>query len=579
MCGFLYARLHKNNDPVFGQIFHEALQLMQYRGPDAFDVHHHDHHYFGHVRLSILDLSHHSNQPLLFSNGILLFTGEIYNYQQLVNDAKSDTLALAHMLSQGIDISQKLNGMYAILFYNLITKTTTILRDFYGEKIVYYYHDQHVFIASSTIKSIRYILRSFYQKDLIINKLALYEYLLCGFVREPHTIYEDIKVLAPGHQLIFSSNELVINNNHLSLLTNATLTPREYIDLALSTYDVRPSLLLSSGVDSTYLLSLIQGRKVDFNLMTYKAPQKIHDESAIATDHVKKICGSEVRSFNILENHDSIDELFDQYHKLLEQPSSDGINLFNILSMFRQIDIKAKLIFLGVGGDELYGGYQSFRNYKKFYLLRSLPMIQYAVKKYQRFNYLSDQNTTPELYYFLYRSCPFFIRFLPGDIQLKLFNQFHQEMKKYQSQTNIRSRIKRCETFDYMRNQLLRDVDNTSLYCGFEARNPLLSTMGYLLPADFKTSMKLHLKRKHDLSFTRKKGFTFSPLNRNFSEILIKKIIALHLTYPIFSPSILDELILACRTNFNLLSKVYNLLAWLNTNQADIGEDACLLFG
>lgn len=576
MCGFLFAKLRNSTPHHFGSIFSEALGLMGYRGRDAVGTFHENNHFFGHVRLSILDLSERSNQPVIKPNHIILFTGEIYNYKKLKGSAYSDTLAVAELVEEGANLASSLSGMYAVLAYDRLSKEIKVSRDFYGEKPVYYYVDNNIFIVSSTIKSIIYLLHKTYKITLNINSQSLYEYFLSGYIREPKTIYSNIHMLSSAHELKFSSDwQITITNFVSTALQKNVIEPYQYSIYSLQTTDVEPALLLSSGVDSTYLLDLMQENYSVFSALTYKSPIPAHDESVRALNNVKKICEPNQAQVSLIDNFHDIFSLYERYPKLLEQPSSDGVQLFNLLLMCRQINDKLKLIILGTGGDELYGGYHTFKNYNKIALLRKITFLKHLLPaKYRRFYYMrSDPADQVALYYFLYRISFSFLPYIPYSIVENIFIEFNHEMSKYQygEMGTPYHRIKIAESFDYMRNQLLRDADNISLYCGYEARNPLLSISAYFQAPDNKKFMKDKLHKKHGIQFNKKKGFTFSDNNIILYDYLIKKINEFNSKVNILSNAMQAKL-RSPQVEFHYLKKIYTLLAWLDCNNIQASQ-------
>ncbi len=568
MCGFLYAKLKDQQNPGFFSIFKEALALMSYRGPDNIGHVQLLNNYFGHTRLSILDLSSRSNQPIDNQSNIVLFKGEIYNYKELSQEAHSDTLAVAGMIEDGTDVSNKLSGMYALLTYNKENQSVKVLRDFYGEKPVYYYCDDEIFIVSSTIKSITHILDKAFNKKLKINHSSLYEYFLCGYVREPKTIYDNILMLSSGHELSFSADWILnINNLFPNMLTNTAYDAKRHAESSLQTTDVEPGLLLSSGVDSTYLLSLLNQCADQFSVLTYKGLVPEQDESGAAIANVKRICENKKVNIHVIDNHEDLSALYARYPEILEQPTTDGMQLFNILTVSRQHNNKLKLVLLGTGGDELYGGYHSFKNFWKISLLRKFSSFKkWLPLKYQRFFKIGTaKGDRVASYYFLYRLCHKILPHIPNGVLNTLFAEFVSEMNKYglKKLNNAQKKIMLFESFDYMRNQLLRDADNISLYCGYEARNPLLSIAPFHKKPDNKKSLKKELWNKHGITFARKKGFTFSQDEQGVFKTLHQKITEYNQKYHLISEGIMKKLSPADPT---LLRKVYILLAWLNAN-------------
>lgn len=569
MCGILFAKV-KREGQNFSDTFQQALALMSYRGPDATGFYQHGNNYFGHVRLSILDLSERSNQPVVSDAHVILFKGEIYNYKQLSPESFSDTLAISSLIHQGDDISTKINGMYAVLVYDKATDSLRVLRDFYGEKPIYYYDDGNIFIISSTIKPIIYILKQAYNKKLNICHQSVHEYLLCGYVREPKTIYENIFMLSSGHELTCNATQFEINNIGSNIINHHSFNNDQHIKCSMQTTDVEPSLLLSSGVDSTYLLSQLKESQTKFNVLTYKSDILEQDESSHAMINLSKICKESV-DVNIIENHDDIFNLYTKYPGILEQPSSDGMQLFNLLSLSKQYNKDGRLVILGTGGDELYGGYHSFKNYKIINLLRKMKYLKSKLpKKYQRF-YMFDANKVKrtESYYFTYRLCHHLMPYIPEDAINNIFSDFTAEMNKYHfnDDQNPYQKIKIFESFDYMRNQLLRDSDNISLYCGYEARNPFLSVSAYDQTPDGKKSLKTYLKKKYGIKFLSKRGFTLQEEKNKLHDYFVNQIIDHNNSHQVFSQESLRGIIK--NSNIPVLRKIYILLAWFSNNHIE----------
>src|SRR3989338_435415 len=455
MCGILYVKFKKDFNEGFEDIFKVALEKMHYRGRDNIDYLRLDNHFFGHARLSIIDTSNLSNQPIYNDKYAMLFNGEIYNYKDIDPHAISDTLMLFALLKAKGNIPIiELLGMYALLVYDREKDETLIYRDFYGEKPLYYYNDDNIFIASSTISSIVYILKETYGMELLINHQALYEYLLFGFIREPITIYQGIHMLESACQLKLTiANELIISNNAEKIINKNNFNSLSYITKCFSATDVKPLLLLSGGVDSGFILNIVQCQKTPFSVLIYKSPDQQQDESTTALAHLHRICGDNLPEYFVVSNSPNQQDLFSEFPKLLEQPSSDGINLLNILAECRRIGNHQKLILTGLGGDELYGGYHSFKNYFKYKLFKKFKWIKRLLPiKYHRFFVLKDgeENTSVEAYYFQYRLCHKTAAFIDKDIIHTVFLKFLTNIQKYsiKKDPSAKYKIKVCDTMD-----------------------------------------------------------------------------------------------------------------------------------
>lgn len=261
MCGFLYiqqAEHFKASDQI---IFDKGLGLLEYRGPDNKSSLLLQNQYFGHVRLAIQDISEGSNQPVDDDYSTLLYNGEIYNFKDFQGHFASDTLFLKDYLKRNQDLSS-LNGMFSVLEVRKHSNDVTLYRDFYGEKPLYYFQNNEILIISSTIKSIIFILKSYKNISLPYDQNAIEDYLMFGFVRDPLTIYKKIFSVPRNSKTVFQNGFI----KSTSLFPYSKFDQNLFDDNIFNCMhisDVEPNLLLSSGIDSTYLLSSYGSKKIN----------------------------------------------------------------------------------------------------------------------------------------------------------------------------------------------------------------------------------------------------------------------------------------------------------------------------
>jgi len=201
MCGFLG---EIGDYLIDDSEFKQLLSLSYHRGPDQLGIWSDKKNCrMGFNRLSILDLSVNGKQPLLSPSGkfALLFNGEIYNYVEIqvkYNIAKkdlrstSDSEVLAHLIEKvSIDVfAKELNGMFAIIIYNIEHKKLHFLRDFAGIKPLFYgLHPSGIVFASQFNQVYKHPLM---EKELDINAQVLKEYFALGYMQAPNTIYKNI---------------------------------------------------------------------------------------------------------------------------------------------------------------------------------------------------------------------------------------------------------------------------------------------------------------------------------------------------------------------------------------------------
>lgn len=353
---------------------------LSHRGPDAEGFYVEDHMALGHRRLSIIDLSTAANQPFTDPSGrfILVFNGEIYNYQEVRNELSnypfrthSDTeVILAAYIQWGPSCLSKLKGMFAFALWDKTDKKLFIARDRFGVKPLYYYAKDGYFLFSSEI-------RSLLSSGLVprkLNKQALSDYLKYQSVITPYTLVENILQLPAGHYMIHSEHDLVIRK-YWDLTDVVPLPDEQGADKVMGNVkdllfqsverrlvsDVPVGAFLSGGIDSSAIVAIMaQVSRQKPVAFTIGFDEKEYDETAYAELIAKKY---DVTHHKVkLRPDDFLDEL---PHALaaMDTPSGDGINTYVVSKAIRKNGIKVALS--GVGGDELFVGYPIFHQFKK----------------------------------------------------------------------------------------------------------------------------------------------------------------------------------------------------------------------
>ena len=180
-------------------ISHETvLRMLQHqhsRGPDNTGIAQRGNVIFGHNRLSIIDKSEQSSQPVnIFYRNLLTYNGEIYNYNP---NYASDTLWLYSALDENLEsVVNSLNGMFAFGYYD--GDKIYLVRDRFGIKPLYYYHNGDVFAFASTPGALSLIKNSKWS----ISEKGLAEYISLG-ATQLNSMFDGIKAVPPGHYVIF----------------------------------------------------------------------------------------------------------------------------------------------------------------------------------------------------------------------------------------------------------------------------------------------------------------------------------------------------------------------------------------
>ncbi|PSR55577.1 asparagine synthase (glutamine-hydrolyzing) [Adhaeribacter arboris] len=380
-------------------------QANTHRGPDA-TVYYTSNYdggkiYFGHNRLKIIDLSNEANQPLFSPNRryLLLYNGEVYNYLTLRSELQakgyffqttSDTeVVLAVLTTYGQAGLEKLNGMFALIFYDTQTQKLIAARDRFGIKRLYYFHSAEYLIISSEINSL--LASGLIKKEL--NETQLLQYLRYRHALKPQTFFRNIHELEEGQVLNYAAHTLHVESLISSPATEIN-TERSDAEITSQTEnlllksverqlraDVPVGLFLSGGVDSTLILALIQQlgyRQFPAFTISNKASESIYgsDDYRFAKLAAQDF-GADHQSF---EMDASILKYVDELVATLDQPIADGAALLTYY-LSQQVKATIKVALSGAGADELFGGYNRHRAFYHFLQYRRFAHIFLALFK------------------------------------------------------------------------------------------------------------------------------------------------------------------------------------------------------
>lgn len=362
-------------------------QSLASRGPDADGVWTSDGRTAAlvHRRLSIIDVDERANQPMQSADGrfSLVFNGEIYNYKELkaelqragrVFTTTSDSEVLLQMyIEYGTPMLHRLRGMYAFAIWDEGERKLFMARDPLGIKPLYYsIQDDHLYFASQVRA-----LRGIPGMDLRPEPAGCVGFFVWGSVPEPYTLFRGIRCLPSGSFLTVANGNVSTPKRFASpveefLRFEEGERPkheeecferlREALKESVKAHliaDVPVSIFLSGGIDSGTIASLaaeahggLEGLTLGFDRMK-GTPE---DETQLA---------AEVAKHNGLRHHVRYigRETFMAHRQRLmeqmDQPTIDGVNTYFVSLLARERGYKVALS--GLGGDELFGGYPSFR--------------------------------------------------------------------------------------------------------------------------------------------------------------------------------------------------------------------------
>ena len=368
MCGIAG---YVSDNEISKDVLKAMTDRIAHRGPDGEGFYTDDACALGHRRLAIIDLVT-GDQPIYNEDQsiVVVFNGEIYNFQELREDLKqsghafrtqSDTEVLVHGYEEwGEALTDKLRGMYAFAIWDTAQKKLFLARDKWGIKPLYYYQTDHSLLFASEIKAL--LDHPDFKKEL--NENILSAYLCFNSVPTEETLFKNVFRLEPGHQLTYQDGKMEIRKFfELDLSEDASYDPEETAEeirqaLASSVKyhgfaDVEVGGFLSSGIDSSFLVSLARPAKTF--TVGYADPK--YDEISYAKDLAEKL-GIENYSREITK--DDYLKAFPDIIYHMDEPLADpaAIALYFVAQKASEY---VKVVTSGEGADELFGGYLTYR--------------------------------------------------------------------------------------------------------------------------------------------------------------------------------------------------------------------------
>lgn len=407
MCG-ICGIIGSENQEESALRLRRMMDAMTHRGPDGEGAFVASRAAIGMRRLSIIDLPS-GNQPIWNEAETLaiVFNGEIYNYRDLrlllestghVFRTQSDTEVIVHAYETwGEDCVRELRGMFAFAVLEMPGGKTGrprrvfLARDRLGIKPLYYAsHGGNFYFASEV--------RALLASDCVPRRLspaAVSSYLLFGAVGEPMTLLESVESLPPGYRGYVSCDSPA-NSFRPSCYWSITDVPRGQEENAQTESpaarvrtcfedavrrhliaDVPVGVFLSSGMDSTAIAAVASRQHPGIKTFTVVFPEQDFSEGQLAR-HTASQLGTEHAEF-VLTGEEMKSRL-DEAVAAFDQPSADGVNTFFVSWAARQAGLKVALS--GLGSDELFGGYSTFRSTARITrLIASSRWIPAAIRR------------------------------------------------------------------------------------------------------------------------------------------------------------------------------------------------------
>lgn len=528
------------DEPVSAQQLQRMCDAIRHRGPDDAGYLIDPGVAIGMRRLSIIDLAG-GHQPIFNEDDsvAVVFNGEIYNYRELRSQLESrghrfktaaDTEVIVHLWEEvGSDFADRLNGMFALALLDRRRRRLVLARDHVGIKPLYYARVRNGLVFGSEIKAL--LESGWVPRRLDVD--ALGQYLPWEYVPGAATLLRDVRRLEPASLL-----ELDLQSGHMSIrrfwsplrsaaneadLTRSAGEWEEQVDAALKdsvrkqlVSDVPLGAFLSGGVDSSIVVAAMgeaQTFSIGFDDPTYNETQwsKRVAQHLHVNHHVE-----------IIQPH--VLELFEHLMQYLDDPIAD-VSIFPTYLVSRLAAGQVKVVLSGDGGDELFGGYETFRAQQSAQLWNAVPAWlrrgvvaplvaavpptaakKGVVNKVKRF--VAGASLDPALGHTRWRL------YLDEPGRKALFTTpAHRELTSSVAahieelfaqcrQLDERNRALYVDFHSYLVDNCLTKVDRMSMACSIEARVPLLDKdiveLAFRIPADLKFTAresKILLKR------------------------------------------------------------------------------------
>lgn len=504
MCGITGAISFKNIKDKDKEYIGKFNSSISHRGPDASGIFTDENVVFGHTRLSIIDLSNSSNQPMLSNDEdiIIVFNGEIYNHQEIRDELKdefvfktdhSDTEVIINAYKKwGIEALQKFIGMFAIALYDKAEEKVFLVRDRFGKKPFFYTTvDKTIYFSSEN--------QAFFKSGLLekeFNDEAIYHYLTFMTVPAPQTFFKNVQKLEAGYYYEITQNEIqkhkywdiadYLNQEKSCTFEEAKAKTEDLLEKAMkyrNVADVPISIALSGGLDSSLNLYYTKKNRYDeistINISYEKTSS--FDESVIAEKYSKEQKVKYIQKK--ISQKDFIDWIEEYLSISKDIPTGDPNTalMYGISKIARNNGFKVLLV--GEGGDEI-GGYPIYDNLVKLdKILKFIPdwLISLTLK-------IPLPNKIKKKIHSLLENPAYTRRFIFGFSELEK-NKFWKKDRSYNSYKIIKtlsdeitgeykdSFLRKVLNVEYklrLAELLLPRVDYPSMAASIEARSPFM---------------------------------------------------------------------------------------------------------
>lgn len=511
------------NARVPAEVLERATRSLTHRGPDdGGTIILHDSTReeieigLGNRRLAILDLSPLGHQPMNdpVTGNWIVYNGEVYNFREVRTKLEraghrfrslSDTEVILKAYAQwGEKCLDEFRGMFAFAIWDAQHHRLFIARDPMGIKPLYYYRSDQYFIFSSELRT----LLGTSLVPRIIDSAGLINYLTFGSLYDPNTLVEGVNALPAGHSITWENGKLtqteywdVIDpspnahdfsaENRAALETQIAQLLDESARMQLVS-DVPVGVFLSGGIDSSSLVGILSRNGIRPSTFSL-----VFRESDYSEAEYSRAIAQQFRT----DHHEITVSQSDLFAAIapaihaMDLPTIDGINTYFVSEKTRAAGVKVALS--GLGGDEMFAGYSSFRTVPRMELYATawqhipgamrtplaniFAALAPATDQNRKLTYLARNGRSIAHPYFLLR-----MLFTPQQQDELLPAMKTNPAAFLRAQQPLTEAVSRAQSLDpinrvsylearcYMLNTLLRDSDSMSMAHGLEVRVPLI---------------------------------------------------------------------------------------------------------
>lgn len=449
----------------------------------------------GHRRLAIIDLADSGLQPMQYADRYTIsYNGEIYNYRELKTElaalgfpfhSTGDTeVILAAFAAWGTDGFAHLEGMFAFALFDQYTGDLYLVRDLLGIKPLYYSLQQESLVFASEVRAFSRLPQPPEEDPF----WPVY-FLAYGHLPEPVTTLKGVKPLRKGCYLQYNTGTGQAKTESFDRLVylegpapRETILERIRSGLKASVgrhlrADATLGVFLSGGIDSS-LLALLAGAEKgeDLKTISVQLSEKAFSEKPYQ-DLVRDRLSSDHQAYHLTadEFHYSLPDMVGA----MDLPSSDGLNTWLLAKKAAAGGLKA--VLSGLGGDELFGGYPSFRRMGLATALQTLPVTALRAARYsygkkgRRIAYLGLEGARGQYLFLRGILTPPAIAAFLDTAEEEVWDLLESSpVLPDTAHLSNGNKASWLELNLYMQNQLLRDADVMSMAHGLEIRVPFL---------------------------------------------------------------------------------------------------------